>query len=433
MTFFQFKNQYFGGRKVPYFHCCLCTQLFEKEHQISTSMFPNTQHSKQCTIMLLRNLASVEWVQVNCSLKLLKNIFCADLDVFSSDKQENMTVQNQTFDLVCLPIHFQSHLSCLSLSWFKKNQTDLRQINCWIEPSRLSDKYLFFLEGTPPPPPALLFPIYDSSFSLKRMRSVSKLSHTLVQEDLVNVTIACGFYPCVEKPFLLETGDNVHEICGYFVSSLFVSGSNEQINSNDQCNTWLISRTEDKTQGRKATFQEGDDTKVCSYLHKMDIEGNCQALLFPHFKNVSTMTGKVVFTCKNQFQLERDFINDLVGDCGPDGEDEPALLSLLQNQIMHSCSEPHQVPCREGHTRCLYLQDICYFQLDMQNNIFPCRTGEHLAQCMNFQCNMKYKCPQSYCIVWSHVADGKWDCPSGGDETSQILQSQKECIGMFKR
>ena len=42
---------------------------------------------------------------------------------------------------------------------------------------------------------------------------------------------------------------------------------------------------------------------------------------------------------------------------------------------------------------------------------------------------MKFKCPDFYCIPWSYVCDGKWDCPRGIDERN--CNSERLCEIMF--
>ena len=46
---------------------------------------------------------------------------------------------------------------------------------------------------------------------------------------------------------------------------------------------------------------------------------------------------------------------------------------------------------------------------------------------------MKFKCPEFYCIPWSYVCDGKWDCPGGYDEMTEFKCGiNRTCRNMFK-
>ena len=94
-------------------------------------------------------------------------------------------------------------------------------------------------------------------------------------------------------------------------------------------------------------------------------------------------------------------------DCGPEGEDEPILKSLLINKTYSPCAQPHMVPCMEEHPKCYYLREICTYKLDIHYHIIPCRNGGHLEYCKNFECNLMFKCSDSYCIPWPYVCDGK--------------------------
>ena len=50
-----------------------------------------------------------------------------------------------------------------------------------------------------------------------------------------------------------------------------------------------------------------------------------------------------------------------------------------------------------------------------------------------FECNAKFKYPNSYCIPWAFVCDGKWDCPEGADENREnFCQNNMRCAGMFR-
>ena len=78
------------------------------------------------------------------------------------------------------------------------------------------------------------------------------------------------------------------------------------------------------------------------------------------------------------------------------------------------------------------VSDICSYKINEQGHILPCNRGEHLQNCQLFECNMMFKCPNFYCIPWSYICDGKWDCPSGYDEFDQHQCENRTCINMFK-
>ena len=91
------------------------------------------------------------------------------------------------------------------------------------------------------------------------------------------------------------------------------------------------------------------------------------------------------------------------------------------------------IPCMEGHPTCYYLKDICIYNTNRYSNLIPCRTGGHLQNCRNFVCNLMFKCVDSYCIPWSYICDGKWDCPEGDDELNNpVCNNNEACIYLYK-
>ena len=84
----------------------------------------------------------------------------------------------------------------------------------------------------------------------------------------------------------------------------------------------------------------------------------------------------------------------------------------------------------DGHIRCYNVSQICSYRLSEESHLLPCRTGQHLENCQKMECNAKYKCPDYYCIPFSYVCDGKWDCPYGNDELS--INCVNGCPHFFK-
>ena len=101
------------------------------------------------------------------------------------------------------------------------------------------------------------------------------------------------------------------------------------------------------------------------------------------------------------------------------------------SQMFHC--KPHEIPCMEGHSTCFTFLNICIYQLNTRKHLVPCRNGGHLENCKHFECNMMYKCPNNYCIPWTYVCDGKWDCPLGEDESNnRVCGRESVCEKMYK-
>ncbi len=154
-----------------------------------------------------------------------------------------------------------------------------------------------------------------------------------------------------------------------------------------------------------------------------------------HVKNKNKKHTKThqKFQCPNGGRISYGLVNDLVSDCGSGAEDEGHLLFLYNFTKTFSCPSLEQMPCRVGHSKCYNISQICSLRFTEENTISPCRTGDHLQNCQNFDCNMMFKCSHSYCIPWSYVCDNKWDCLGGSDETPAVSCGHNiKCLNLFK-
>lgn len=184
-------------------------------------------------------------------------------------------------------------------------------------------------------------------------------------------------------------------------------------------------------QGPKQCDYENDQ---CPNLYFVSHDGHC----FPFHSldkidsSLSPSTRSAYFVCVDGRKMDITFVNDLVFDCGLSGDDEFHLLEMKNSFLSFSCSEPSQIPCRDGHSKCFNISHICIYQLNIFKQLTSCRTGEHLTNCSSFECNSNFKCPAFYCIPWSYVCNGRWDCAGGSDEsTGQICGTSRKCISLF--
>ena len=178
-------------------------------------------------------------------------------------------------------------------------------------------------------------------------------------------------------------------------------------------------------------FDNSDEMVNCSLFtniqNSMKKFPSCSSLFYMKHGNSCIPFFPQIECSDSHLSGNDDVINDLVADLGPKAEDEPQLLSLLTSPNKTSCSLPYQIPCIYGHTRCYNISHICKYTLNEQNPLIPCRNGNHLQNCREFQCNSMFKCTNFYCIHYSYVSDDKWDCPNGEDESSSLT-----CSGMLK-
>ena len=106
-------------------------------------------------------------------------------------------------------------------------------------------------------------------------------------------------------------------------------------------------------------------------------------------------------------------------------------LPLTETNHIFSCRS-YKFPCMDSNT-CFDFKDFCLYKLNTENQMIPCKMGDHLDNCAKFECNIFFKCPEYYCIHWSYVCDGKWDCPYGDDEINiGICTGENVCHNMYK-
>ena len=71
----------------------------------------------------------------------------------------------------------------------------------------------------------------------------------------------------------------------------------------------------------------------------------------------------------------------------------------------------------------------CIYEKSLQNRTARyCPHGEHLKDCKIHICKY-FKCPNTYCVPYSYLCDGTWDCPRGQDEEHDVCLS---CAGAFR-
>ena len=132
------------------------------------------------------------------------------------------------------------------------------------------------------------------------------------------------------------------------------------------------------------------------------------------------------------------WVNDGIPDCilsngSAISEDEEVAFSYTLLTSNTPCKEDQNLPCRAGHPRCFPIEKLCQYDLDVYNQLHPCRNGRHLEQCENIECSMKFLCPGAYCLSAQRVCDGAKDCPTGEDEKGCLYKLQPlSCPGMFR-
>ncbi len=164
----------------------------------------------------------------------------------------------------------------------------------------------------------------------------------------------------------------------------------------------------------------------CLLLFYAKRDDNCvkyHSSLESQQNNTTTLLNKdsKMFACHNKNEIDASFVNDAIPDCAPNAEDE-ILLFDHSNSHQKYCKDRNQLPCHPSYVKCFNIFDTCSYKLDAQGHVLLCANGAHLENCTHFECNVMFKCPSYYCILWQYVCNDMWDCPQGKDEVHAYCQ-----------
>ena len=395
----------------------LCVNLDATKTKAFSTVYPNMAKFERCTVMLLSNLAESDWIQINCELKLLANILCVSEPpnhtnigfIHHSDMLESLN---------CAPGYFSKYNLCYIFLWHNaveiKDLTDTcKRLDLLTIDISKSNAVQYLFEAVEVPFPPIIFTNKLNKLEKYKVQYVRYLNIYRYKKKVVVTSDAQGFQICRTKKHSINTGSNVFSCkSGQHMSYLYVcDGFTDCPNDN----------SDEMVCGSAGNQGIAREKGRCAELYYRDYRGSCSK--YVNFDkedpNISNKTSRHV--CNNNLNMDIALVNDLVADCGPEAEDEPVLTSFLWNKRISNCERPNEIPCIKGHSRCYDISFICLYQLDKNNHNFPYRNGAHLANCKDFECNLKFKCVELYCIPWEYVCDGKWDCANEDDEMPKLV------------
>ena len=392
-------------------------------------IYPVLIARKQCTLLLLLNLAQPQWVSVDCSTKLINHVVCLS-------RKENKNGNKEAANLE------EKMLTCVKTSILYK---DLCYF--FFQYDKCCDKNIF---STCREKGLLNIPENDSMahelFSIiSEAAGEIDCDFAIINKKKRKVHYSHGKRGSKRnlKPFSFNKF-SVHRRKFVFLSckgnmikqNKYKGLVYKQLNGHYSSVMFLCDGKHWYT--KMNLVQRGTS---CKTPHPIDFKCNISVFFYKSISgNCSPYSQQEMFTvdrkiilvpCKNSEMIEENLVNDLVSDCGLSADDEPKYKALLLKEQFYQCPL-HHLPCRYGHSKCYSFHELCIFRLNKYLNITPCRTGSHLESCKNFECNVHFKCPAYYCIPWGYVCDGKWDCPDGYDESAAISCGLKrQCKNMF--
>ena len=347
--------------------------------------------SEQCTLLLLLNLAKPQWIPVGCHEKIVNHVIC-----FSKRKFSN---HNHTLDTS--KTYICKRASILYKGWC------FLFFSCVSNPCIISNiistcEKLNFLNVFDVKKSLGLFNVIFESISLQNMffialnkekrklhyfyakRNTRSWMETVLTKSNINKK-SYAYFSCKFKKYkhninneLVYRNSNSHFISLKFLCDR-ANYNHMKNNINSICNT--------------------------SFLFFLTISGN----YLPYSQQIINEN--------EHLHLE---------DCKPSHCHIGANNEMLDQHTI-------KLSCENSQSNVYNFSHMCVFRLNNNFDLIPCKTGSHIEQCKDFECNVHFKCPGYYCIPWGYICDGKWDCPDGYDESVvQQCGINRTCTDMFK-
>ena len=371
--------------------------------------------------MLLSNMREPDWISVSCHENLVNTVICKRTRKFRDKKLVSLIMKDKSTEFfMCKSTTLLINDKCLAFLWikhgdysghfcskFKARGVSINKLSYFYHIfnaiSSLHRFPILIFQGSMQFQIVKVYKLFDSlRFTHKFVQGVTFGGTLICTFSKVKVSISTNMFSC-------STG-------GYILHKYTCDGIRDCPNDNSD-ETFCVCDEEHYEGNTCMELQKRQNVTHCSHNHFMNMKGACIKYDFKltnnenMFQTISEMKNENTFVCNNGQTLKIPMINDLIPDFGPDSENEPILLAAKD-------CEPTEIHCMEGHIQCFNFTDICMYKLNKENHMIPCKNGGHLENCGKFERKMIFKCPDSYCVSWNYVCDGKWDCPFGEDETN---------------
>ncbi len=375
---------------------------------------PEKNHN--CTVLSFLDLTQPIWLSLPCDQKIFTNIVCVKEAL---GQEETYSTQPESRYQHCLHQFTKIDNSCFYFDWI--NSTLFERQKCSGDSKNFTS--VFFAASHVRIPP-----IQTTSNSYIRFEkifdSIRVTTHKMNTESVGAI--------CVKRAEQVKIDPNLNTfLCSKnsFISPIYFCDETLQcVRDNGLCQC-----EKSHTMKMCKYFTSPEGSGVCGPLYNQTSDRHCEVFVEQKVEDEKQQSDKPqVLRCHNGRKLSVLQANDLLFDCLPDGEDEPLLLTLITGAYF-SCEIHNQLQCRDCHSRCYNISEICVYTLNVAGLLEPCRAGEHMEECREFECNIMFKCAGFYCLPWKYVCDGRWDCPFGTDESKiKLCHKNRKCTLLYK-
>ena len=298
-------------------------------------LYPVLTARKQCTLLLLMNLAQSQWVSVDCNTKVVNHAVCFSRKQTINGKER---VVNLEKSLICAKVSILYKKWCYFFFHCKK--CSMRNILSTCRDKGLSsilDNDSMALE---------LFSVISESlgeifcnFAVidKNKEKVHFLRGERYRKGLLNpfaanktslegtnrVFLSCKGNMIKQNTY---TGLVYKHYNGHYSSVVFLHDGkqwNHEVNSVQTDISCKTSHCVDLSCDTSAFFYKS-------------ISGKCSPYSQQELSKSTVDKQTILVPCKNNETIEETFMNDLVSDCGLSADDEPIYKALLLNKQFYS-------------------------------------------------------------------------------------------------
>ncbi len=372
-----------------------------QKHSILCGMHhPYKKSNFNCTVMLLSNLAKPQWISVHCQIPLIHNVVC-----HTSKKNETIESYSATQKSCC-----NGHTVILNICYsFTQNMARDTKHKCWQKHRHDIKIFKYLISAASSTFP----PLFSCNFTnlIQYNKIWGNYSITILHHNSQK-GLAIYFYDTFK---FLKSGNLFECNKNYYISYMYVC------DGNTDCNEDSLDELE--------CHHNYTKSESCAVLHHLNASGNCNLYLFLMGHEMTKQ--ELLPSNYKQYNLDAKTISTKENVLIYDQFHIPCAEKLHNHD--RKCNENGLLVCTRADFNCYNISDVCTYTLDTFSRLLPCRFGEHLEDCVKFECNIMLKCPDYYCISWAYVCDGKWDCPGGLDESSAWNCGPKQvCKNLFK-
>ena len=371
----------------------------------------------KCFIMFLYNLADPGWASVHCHQQLLTQLICIK-DISQKNDTINKNTRFVQKEYICASNAILVKHECYEFTWVlniasqeyatKTTNTDIMTFKNIFEAIAVESKYLTAF-------------VKKNISVLDTVTFIRNLDTVIFERGIAEN----GYLIYPSKKYLINLGSNVFK-CSKGINILFeyvCDGTLDCLydaSDEDICACNSSSHTK-----QCKTVISMNVLTTCSSVYYMTKNGHCLKYTDPKNIYENLNITKVSVKYKLMVTSKLTALGDYEQYLGYKYTGNNNVSFSMQLKKHDRCLVPGDLDCVEMNKKCFNVTSMCIYMLNFNNSLTPCKNGRHLEHCKTLKCDSLFKCIFAYCIPWSYVCNGQWDCPRGNDE---LICNEKKIV-----